>query len=170
MKSSIMPACTRMLVPALLASLAVPCAPAAAQDAASEGIAICRFNGADPETNVRFLAPGQMFKAEEYIAANKLNIQLEFIGGEYDDGNFSETIARVTPGHVAFDMGKPDFTDMGGLFLYDKNVKDRGDGGVYGDALAHFAPKASLYTCEVISPEKVCVSKKVNQFHMPCEG
>lgn len=162
MKSSIMSAC-------VLASLAALCAPAATQEA-GEGIAICRFKGGDPAKHVRFFAPGQMPKAGEYVAANQPAIKLLFIGGAYDNGAFSEVIARLSEAHTAFDMGKPDFTDMGGLFLYDKNVKDRGDGGVYGDALAHFAPKASLYTCEVISPEKVCVSQKVNQFHMPCES
>lgn len=163
MKSSIMPVC-------VLASLVALGAPATAQEVAREGIAMCRFNGSDPALHVKFLAAGQMLKAEEYINANKLDVRLQFIGGEYDNGTFSEVIANMTPGHTAFDMGKPDFTDLGGLFLYDKNVRDRGDGGTYGDALAHFAPKASLYTCEVIAPEKVCVSKKVNQFHMPCEG
>ncbi len=161
MKSSIMPVY-------VLASLAALGAQAMAQEA--EGIAICRFKGADPAKHVRFFAPGQMLKAQEYIAANKLPIQLSFIGGTHDNGAFSEVIARLSEGDTAFDMGKPDFTDMGGLFLYDKNVKDRGDGGVYGDALAHFAPKASLYACEVIAPEKVCVSQKDNQFHMPCAG
>ena len=170
MPSSLRAIRARIAVPAAIAAvITFHAMPASATEAETEGLALCRLQGLDPARAYRYLGAGPTPEAADYLASHNIRGEAHF-QGNYTYNEILVLFAFLSAAGEELSNGRGDRVDDGGIFLFDADIRDRGDGGVYGEALAELSSNPSAFKCELVTAEKVCRSDSAPRaFYRRCE-